>query len=234
MLSTNVNAQTIQFNAEDGLEVTADLYLTAQKEAAFIILFHQAGWSRGEYLEIVPRLNALGYNCMAVDQRSGKGVNEVENETAKRASEKSLAQDYPDALPDMYAAIKYVKDNYRYQKLILWGSSYSSALVLKIAGDNPGIADATLSFAPGEYFTPYGKSEDWITQSAKNITAPVFICSAKNEHAYWKGIYESIPSKNKQSFLPETKGNHGSRALWKQFDDSADYWKAIETFLKSL
>lgn len=233
-LSLNGIAQTIEFESEDGLVITADLYLTSNDDEPFIILFHQAGWSRGEYLEIAPRLNALGYNCMAVDQRSGKEVNDVENETAKRALAKSLAQDYPDALPDMYAAIKYVKDNYKYEKLILWGSSYSSALVLKIAGDNPGIADASLSFAPGEYFTRYGKSEDWITQSAKNIKAPVFITSAKNEHAYWKGIFEVIQSDNKQSFLPDTDGNHGSRALWKQFDDSADYWKTVEAFLKSL
>ncbi|MCU4174167.1 alpha/beta hydrolase [Carboxylicivirga sp. N1Y90] len=233
-LSFNATSQTIQFSSKDGLKVTADLYLTSNDDAPFIILFHQAGWSRGEYLEIAPRLNELGYNCMAVDQRSGKTVNEVENETAKRAAEKSLAQDYPDALPDMYAAIAYVKENYKYKKLILWGSSYSSALVLKIAGDKPGIADATLSFAPGEYFTRYGKSDDWITQSAKNIKAPVFITSAKDEHAYWKGIFEVIPSENKQSFLPETKGNHGSRALWKQFDDSVDYWKAVEAFLESL
>jgi len=226
--------QTIEFKSEDGLQVTADLYLTADKNAPFIILFHQAGWSRGEYLEIAPRLNDMGYNCMAVDQRSGKEVNGVVNETAKRAVEQALSNNYPDALPDMYAAIKYVKNNYKSNKLIIWGSSYSSALVLKITGDKTDLVDAVLAFAPGEYFTNFGKADDWIQQSAKTIKVPAFITSAKKEHVYWKNIFEVIPCSKKQSFLPETKGNHGSRALWKQFDDHTDYWKAVITFLESI
>lgn len=226
--------ETISFNSKNGLEVTADLYLTNNTKAPFIILFHQAGWSRGEYLEIAPKLNAMGYNCMAVDQRSGEKVNNIINETAKRATEKGLSSDYPDALPDMLAAIDYVKANYKMKKLILWGSSYSSALVLKIAGDYPDIADATLSFAPGEYFERFGQSEDWITQSAKYIKIPVFITSAKKEHVYWKSIFEAIPTTSKQSFLPTTEGHHGSRALWEQFDDHEAYWTAVNDFLKNI
>jgi len=213
----------ISFNSKDGLKVTADLYLTDNPLNPFIILFHQAGWSRGEYTEIAPKLNALGYNCMAVDQRSGEKVNNIINETARRATEKSLSSNYPDALPDMLAAIEYVKANFKMKKLILWGSSYSSALVLKIAGDYPDIADATLSFAPGEYFERFGQPEDWITQSAKNIKIPVFITSAKNEHVYWKNIFDAIPTTTKQSFIPTTEGNHGSRALWEQFEDHQAY-----------
>jgi len=232
---TSVQAiETISFNSKDGLEVTADLYLTDNMQAPFIILFHQAGWSRGEYLEIGPKLNEMGFNCMAVDQRSGAKVNEVLNETAKRATEKGLSTDYPDALPDMLAAIEHVKTNYKFKKLILWGSSYSSALVLKIAGDHPNIADATLSFAPGEYFGRFGQPEDWITQSAKNIKIPAFITSAKKEHAYWQSIFEAIPTTSKKSFLPTTEGNHGSRALWEQFEDHKAYWAAVKDFLISL
>ena len=47
--------------------------------APVLVLFHQAGWSRGEYREIAPKLNELGYICLAIDQRSGKGVNGVAN-----------------------------------------------------------------------------------------------------------------------------------------------------------
>lgn len=224
----------ISFQSEDGLEITADLYLTTNTEAPFIILFHQAGWSRGEYMDIAPKLNAMGYNCMAVDQRSGGMVNNIINETAQKAKNAALVANYPDALPDMYAAINFVKDNYSPNQLILWGSSYSSALVLKIVGDHPDIANAALSFAPGEYFSKYGQPEDWITQSAKNIKIPVFITSAKNEYDYWKGIFECIPTDSKQSFLPQTEGNHGSRALWEKFDDHEDYWIAVRKFLNSI
>ncbi len=29
------------------------------------------------------------------------------------------------------------------------------------------------------------------------------------------------------------KGNHGSRALWQQFEDSQQYWKAVSNFLNN-
>ncbi|MFT4637364.1 MAG: hypothetical protein ACI8T1_000673 [Verrucomicrobiales bacterium] len=40
-----------------------------------------------------------------------------------------------------------------------------------------------------------------------------------------------MPSSEKVSFIPTTAGNHGSRALWPQFNDSEAYWEAIEAFL---
>ena len=55
----------IEFSSEDGLKITADLYMVHSEEKPFIVLFHQAGWSRGEYLEIAPKLNKIGFNCMA-------------------------------------------------------------------------------------------------------------------------------------------------------------------------
>ncbi len=83
--------ETISFKTADSLEVTADLYLTNPDKAPFIILFHQANWSRGEYLEIAPKLIKMGFNCMAVDQRSGDKVNGVLNETHRRALEQGKA-----------------------------------------------------------------------------------------------------------------------------------------------
>jgi len=230
----NLNAQTkksVEFYSEDGLTITADTYIKHSLDKPFIVLFHQAGWSRGEYIEVAPKLNELGFNCMAIDQRSGKIVNNIENETAKRAAKRNLSMNYPDAIPDLIAAIKYARKNFVKGKLIIWGSSYSSALVLKLAGENRKLCDAVLSFAPGEYFTRFGKPENWITQSAKNIEVPVFITSAKSEKVYWTPIFEKIKSTNKHSFLPETEGNHGSRALWKKFLDSKDYWKEVRKFL---
>ena len=227
-------AETISFASDDQLEVSADLYIAHPDTAPLIVLFHQARWSRGEYLEIAPKLNALGFNCIAVDQRSGNTVNNVDNLTAQRATAAGKPTDFKAALPDMMAAIAYAKTHHAKGKLILWGSSYSSALVLKIAGDHPQIADAALAFAPGEYFGQKG----YIASSASNITMPVFITSAKSEKDNWWPIYQSIPDNkqadNKRYFLPESAGNHGSRALWEQFEDSSQYWTAVESFLKAV
>lgn len=226
--------QTITFKASDGLLITADLYANNPDNSPMIILFHQARWSRGEYREIAPKLNDLGFNCIAIDQRSGGEVNGVVNETHQRAEKQKLGTTYVDAETDIKSAIEYVKKTYpKAKKIIIWGSSYSSALVLKIGGDRNDI-DAILAFAPGEYFEDMGKPADYVTESAKNIMVPVFITSSKAEKENWWNIYEVIPSIGKDYFVPETDGNHGSRALWEKFDDSRYYWKAVTEFLKRL
>lgn len=88
----------VTFPSLDGLDISADLYLTSDDRATpFIVLFHEAGSSRGEYRDIAPRLNALGYNVMAVDQRAGGSANDVKNETFTRAVAAGLPTDFLDA-----------------------------------------------------------------------------------------------------------------------------------------
>lgn len=227
-------AKTITFPSKDGILLTADVYIMHDKSAPFIVLFHQAQWSRGEYEEIAPRLNMMGFNCMAVDLRSGGTVNGVRNESFIHAQEAMKPTQYVDAYKDIESAMEYAKKYYAQGKLIIWGSSYSSALVLKYAGDNPGNIDAVMSFSPGEYFSSQGKSKEWITESAANITKPVFITSARSEKSSWWGIFAAIQSDEKEYFLPTTAGNHGSRALWSKFGDSVYYWEAVENFLNKL
>jgi len=218
---------TITFNAEDGLIVTADLYASHPNDAPFVILFHQANWSRGEYIEIAPMLNKTGLNCMAVDLRSGGKINKIVNLTNQRATKLGKPTDYVDALQDMKSAVKYVKLRYKKAKLIIWGSSYSASLAIKLTGDNPTLIDGAIAFSPGEYF----KNKAYIRTSAKNVNCPVFITSALKEAKEWKEIFDTIPSKHKRSFLPTTPGNHGSRALWSKFGGSKDYWRAVSEFL---
>lgn len=224
-------AETIKIKAADGVEVTVDLHIAHPDTVPFIILFHQAGWSRGEYQEIAPILNQIGFNCMAVDQRSGNAVNGVQNQTFISARKLMKETKYVNALPDMDAAISHAKTYLAKGDLIIWGSSYSSALVLKIAGDRAQDVNGVLAFSPGEYFQSMGKPKDYITSSAKNIQCPSFITSASNEKSSWWSIYESIPTDSKSYYLPETSGNHGSRALWRKFSDNQGYWDAVTTFL---
>lgn len=223
--------ETLTFPSEDGLAISVDLYLASEdRSMPFLVLFHQAGWSRGEYREIAPRLNALGFHCMAVDQRSGGDVNDVANETAKRAAAQGLGASYLDALPDLRAALAYAREHFASGPLLAWGSSYSAALLLRLAGDQPGLVDGVLAFAPGEYFRSLGKSGQWVREGAQHIAVPVFITSARAERSQWQAIYQAISSQ-KTAYLPETQGNHGSRALWRQFPDNSGYWSAVEAFL---
>ena len=103
------NAQEkITFKALDGVIITADVYM-AGDDKPMILLCHQAGYSRGEYKEIAPELNKMGYNCIAIDQRSGDEVNGVKNETARDALSKGLGTDYLDAEKDIIEVYQLVE-----------------------------------------------------------------------------------------------------------------------------
>ena len=225
--------KVIDFTSEDEVTISADLYMPHPASAPLVILFHQANWSRGEYNEIAPELNTIGYNCLAVDLRSGGAVNNVTNLTKRSATKAMKSTQYVDALADMRAAIKYAKNQLAEGKVIVWGSSYSSALALKLAGRMKEI-DAVLAFSPAEYFVSQGKPRDFVISDAIHIDKPVFITSAKSEKSSWWGMYVAIPSENKAHFLPYTAGNHGSKALWSKFSDSKAYWKSVKSFLGSI
>lgn len=226
---TEFEGETITFPSMDKLEITADVYLTNDKDAPFLLLFHQAGWSRGSYREIAPKLNEMGFNCMAIDQRQGNIVNDIKNETAQRAKNKGLDQNYTDAYSDLQAALNYVYEKYEPKIMLIWGSSYSAALSFVLADKNMEMLDGMLAFSPGEYFKFEDKS---ITEYAKNLHMPVFITSSKEEEKNWESIYEVIPSKYKMNYVPDFDGYHGSRALWSEHEGNQEYWEAVKSFLK--
>ncbi len=230
-LPTEQTTTTVTFPTTDNLTVTADLYWTGDANAAFILLFHQANYSRGEYLEIAPKLGALGYNCLAIDQRSGGAVNGVVNETSKAAKAARLPTAYPDAYADLQSALSYVESTYAPKKLIVWGSSYSSSLALILASEHPNEIAAVLAFSPGEYFKLDGKQ---VADYAAKIIQPAFITSAKSEENAWRAIADQIKSAGSVFFVPKESGKHGSSALIKQTPNSAEYWTAVEGFLASL
>lgn len=215
--------KTITFPSKDGLTITADLY-SIKDSKNFILLCHQAGFSRGEYIEAAKKLNNLGYSCLAIDQRSGKVANNVINETAKLAKEKGLDTNYFDAKPDIDSAIDYAYKLHG-NKIILVGSSYSAALSLLIATTNDKIK-AVAAFSPGEYLDGVN-----LTESILNLNKPTFVTSSKKEIEQVAGIIKSIKSKQVTHFKPEVDGIHGSRALWKKTVGNNTYWKSFIDFL---
>jgi len=90
--------KAVTFTAKDGLLVTADLY-ESDASYPYLLLFHQAGSSRGEFREIAPRLTKLGYNCLAVDLRAGNENNFVVNQTSLRAKEQKMHTTYLELYP---------------------------------------------------------------------------------------------------------------------------------------
>ena len=223
--------ETVTFPSKDGLPVTADLYMAYGKNAPLILLCHRANWSRGEYLEIAPKLNLLGFNAMAIDQRSGKTKNDVDNATKKAAEEAGKGTTYLDALQDIQAAIDYAS-KLSTKKIILWGSSYSSSLGFVLVKSNSDKIASYLAFSPGEYFADLGKSGDWIASEAKDVKVPVFVTSRPSEQKDAQPIFDAIESKDKTYFVPQTDSKHGSQALYEATEGNEASWKAVEAFLK--
>jgi pimeloyl-ACP methyl ester carboxylesterase len=222
--------KTLDFPTTGGIQARADLYEPTGRSEALILLFHQAGWSRGEYREIAPKLVQSGYRVMAVDQRSGGAVNGVANETAKRAEKKDQPRDYLDAYADLEAALAHARKALKAERVIVWGSSYSASLVFRLAAEHPREVTAVIAFSPGEYFKKEGPT--YVESLAKRVTQPVFVTSSKDEREQVKPIFDAAPTKRKILFTPASKGRHGSRALWLQSPDHEVYWAAVNEFLE--
>jgi pimeloyl-ACP methyl ester carboxylesterase len=165
---------------------------------------------------------------MAIDQRSGGEINGVINQTHLEATKLKKPRFYINALPDIEAALMYIRDELNIDKIVIWGSSYSASLALVMGQRHAEDTDGVIAFSPGEYLTVDNKK---IEEYAQEITCPVFIASAKDEHEKWRAIYEAIASSDKSYFLPETNGEHGSEALWEENEGYDEYWRALESFL---
>ncbi|MBI2967284.1 MAG: hypothetical protein HYY40_05660 [Bacteroidetes bacterium] len=222
--SQSISQKTIAFPSSDGLLITADEYII-DKTKPFILLCHQARYSRGEYIETAKKLNTLGFNCVAIDQRSGGEVNGIKNETAAKAIGHKKPVGYLDAEQDIVAAIEYIFKIYN-KKVILFGSSYSASLALKIAKENDRVM-AVIAFSPGEYF-------DNVLHLAKTILGldkPVFTASSKSEAPGVATLLKSVKEGKAVQYIPDVKSRHGSSALWSDNGDHKKVWKALENFL---
>lgn len=220
--------QKVSFFASDGLKVTADLYLN-DYNSPFILLFHQSGYSRGEYREIAKKLLNLEYNCLAVDLRSGGKVNYIKNETAIRAEEKDYSNKPIDAREDILAAIEYA-GNYNKKPVILFGSSYSASLCM-IIGKNNEIVNAVVAFSPGEYFEP----EISVKKEINNFDKPLFVSSSSIEYTYVSEMLSEIPA-NIKTLYKHSDGNtaHGAKALWDSNKTSKECWLELLMFFRKI
>lgn len=218
---------TITFLSKDGVIITADLYFVSDT-LPYMILCHQAGYSRGEYKETGPKFTKFGYNCIALDARAGLEVNDVKNETAFGAKAKNKPLTFLDAEQDIISAIDYAykKSN---KKVVLVGSSYSASLALKIGTTNDKVK-AVIAFSPGEYF----ENKLNLKEAVKNFDKPLFVASSKAEAPEVTALIKDIKSQKKQQCTPSGKGDHGSKALWKSSPDYHEYWMALLMFMRDL
>lgn len=220
--------KVVSIITEDGLEIVGDLYIK-DKSYPFILLFHQAQSSRGEYQEIAQKLLNLDYNCLAIDLRYGYKMNHVQNQTARHAHVMDLPRNKPDALDDVQASINYIYRRYQ-QPVILFGSEYSASLAMLAGQDNYKVS-AVVAFSPGEYFQPRFTVQD----SLSGFDKPLFIAASEVEKPFITNMIRGIPSANYTTYyLPEKGTAMGSKMLWEEHPNHQKYWFELLVFFKEL
>ncbi|WP_341204501.1 alpha/beta hydrolase [uncultured Sphingomonas sp.] len=219
-------AQAMTLTAADGKTVFGRLY-RAEHPKATILLFHQAGSSKDEYRTIAPRLVAAGYSALAIDQRAGGalfGPNETSAQYPRPAG-------YLEAVPDMQAAIDWATQ--QHVPVILWGSSYSAALVFPLGVRNAGKIAAILSFSPGEYFD----DKQLVKRAAAQLSVPAYITGAANsdETTAAKSIADAMSSRLVTRYVPK-HGVHGASTLIavKDPQGAEDNWLPVLAFLRKV
>ena len=138
--------QDVTFSASDGGRVHGSWFSGTREAVAVVVAFHQGGASgEGEYGPIVPRLNEAGYDVLVVDQRAGGDRFGGTNRTVLA---RGRSADYCEAAADLDGALAHAREERPDLPIILWGSSYSGALVLRLAATGPDGVAGVLAFSP--------------------------------------------------------------------------------------
>jgi dienelactone hydrolase len=216
--------------AADHVKVFATYYGTGDNSKPIVLLFHQAAGSGAEYASIAPKLNALGFNALAVDQRSGGHLFGRANKTVLALGHST---GYLAALPDLQAALDWARAHDS-GKIVVCGSSYSAALVFLLAANNPGKIAGLMAFSPGEYL---GKAHAVRDAAAKLKDVKIFVSSASNrgEVAAGRAILAAVPSPAKTQVVPK-HAPHGASALNAEANPAGykEVWAEVERFLGGL
>jgi dienelactone hydrolase len=229
--AAQVRPTPVSFAASDGVTVFADYYRAGTPGRPMILLFHQAGSNRAEYAAIAPMLTTLGFDALAIDQRSGGSLWGRPNETIQRLGR---SESYDAAFGDLEGALLWSKSSAHAGPVIVWGSSYSAALVFLLAAKYPQDVEALLAFSPGEYLA----HATAVRTAAAQLSIPIFVTSATDggEVAQAKAILDAAPARQKVQFVPRVAGIHGSSTLRSDRNPRGadENWEAVKAFLAPL
>lgn len=191
---------------------------------AVALLFHQANGNRHEYDAIAPRLNAMGFDTLAVDQRSGGSLFDHTNQTvAARGSSASYTQAYA----DLKGALTWAQTQ-GYSTIIAVGSSYSASLTLRLAAQYGDKLTAVAVFSPGEYFD----DKHVVRQAVSRLHIPTYITTDPNEEARVDEVMDNAHSGVITRYRP-AHGVHGASTLdsARDPDGAKANWASFSAFM---
>lgn len=228
LLAAAAAAEPITLTAADGARVFGGVWPADGPRPPIILAFHQAASNKAEYAPMVERLNEAGFTLLAIDQRSGGDYFGGNNRTVEALG---ASTGYEAAMIDLEAALAWARDNAHGAPVIVWGSSYSAALVFLLAAKHPTVIAGVLAFSPDEYLVRKRAVRD----AAAKVQVPVYITQAttRGEHERAHRIFRAIPIDNKVEFIPATRGTHGSSTLRLDTnpEGAEENWQAVMKFL---
>ncbi len=163
----------------EGVTLFGDHYRPAAPASPTVLLFHQAeGDARGEHGAVARRLWQEGYEVLAWDIRGGGDRFGQQNRTVAAWTGTAPEGDYGFAYPDVEAALAYATDQGGGGPIYAVGSSYSAALVIRLAAEHRLAGVAAFSPAPGLMGT--SEVKDWLPRTGD---VPVLILRPDRELA---------------------------------------------------
>ncbi len=222
----------ISFYSADSVQIYGDLY-EHDKASTTLLLFHQGGSNaRAEYKHIITRLTEKRYNVLAIDQRVGGQTYGGYNRTIALFNENDY--NYCDVYLDLEAALKFIIDLGFTGPKIIWGSSYSASLAIKLANNYPDKINAILAFSPASGGPMQScKPDDYFL----TIKMPLLLLRPQQEMAIESVAQQfqlAIDSEH-QTYIANP-GTHGSSMLVDERIDgnSAPHWKIVFDFIENL
>lgn len=196
--------EPLTLHTAEGVAVYGTLSRAQPHGRSIALLFHQARANRHEYDSVVPALQKLGFDTLAIDQRSGGNLFGGDNETVAKLG---ASADYLTALPDLEAALAWARAQH-YARIVAVGSSYSSSLVIVLAAKQPPGLSAIASFSPGEYFD----DKNLIKRAAAKVTLPFYITTDPDEAGNVAEVLRDAHGANIVHYQPKV-GVHGASTL---------------------
>jgi alpha-beta hydrolase superfamily lysophospholipase len=183
-----------------------------------------------EYGPIAPRLNREGYDVLVIDQRAGGELFDGINRTVQANGNET---DYCKAAADLDGTLAWARVQANGRPLILWGSSYSAALVLRLAATNPEAAIAVLAFSPASGGPMAACRSEEVSD---RIRVPVLALRPRSEMELASAIAqaERFRAQGHQVFVADA-GTHGSSMLVEERVEAPvdSTWVAVLAFLRS-
>lgn len=204
----NAQAETVTTQASDESTVFGESYYgDLGDNAPVVALFHQAGGDgRGEYAQLASWLNSIGLRAIAWDLRSGGDRFGAENRTAKAFPD---GAGYCEAFPDMQAALQISYKVAKGAPVVIWGSSYSAALVFSLAADHPDKVAAVIAASPA---SGQPMKECAIEDALPKVQASILALRPRREVDFTKVQAETLIAAGATFHIVEN-GVHGSSML---------------------